>query len=296
MLGQRILTAIVLFIVLGLVLAAPGLWPLPALLGLAAVCALWEWQRLVWPSSASRRVGPVLLALLVGITIAGLLWSMPNQGIIHPDYHFLHTLLNAFVALCMHGIVVSSALFWVLGATTMVVRGNTQAAPGSFVLAAVGVLVTIAAWWSLFRLYIRFDAWLLVSLMAVVWVADIGAYIAGKTLGKHKLAPKVSPGKSIEGALGGVLAAVLWVWLSSYCWDGSFGEVMAKRWSWPLTLLLTAGLAAISIIGDLFESLLKRRAGVKDSSALLPGHGGVYDRIDALLPVSVLAWLLLGGL
>ncbi len=287
MLGQRILTAIVLLIVLGLALAAPGHWPLLALLGLAAACALWEWQRLVWPWPSSRRAGPAIVAVLAAAAMGWLLYSLFGPGESVPGRYAL----QAF----MYWVVVLSGLFWLLGATTLVVRGQTQAPPGSPALAVVGIAVTCAAWWSLSRFYVRFDAWFLVSLMALVWVADIGAYFAGKTLGKRKLAPKVSPGKSMEGALGGILAALLWVWISSH-WDGSFGQVLAQRWSWPIALLLVAGLAAISIVGDLFESLLKRRAGVKDSSALLPGHGGVYDRIDALLPVSVLAWLLLEGL
>src|SRR5690606_32908688 len=134
----------------------------------------------------------------------------------------------------------------------------------------------------------------LVSLLALIWFADIAAYFSGKALGRHKLAPRVSPGKTWEGALGGVLAATAWVLASSY-WPDSFGHVLMQRWSWWLVALIAVFLAALSIVGDLFESLLKRRAGVKDSSQLLPGHGGVYDRIDALLPVAPIALLLTGA-
>ncbi len=287
MLGQRILTAIVLLIVLGLAVAAPGHWPLLTLLALAAACALWEWQRLVWPWAGARRAGPALVAGLGGAVMGALLCSLFAPGETMPARYFPQAI--------MYWAVVLSGLFWLFGATTLVVRGQTGVSPRSLVLAVVGVLATLAAWWALARFYLRFDAWFLVSLMALVWVADIGAYFTGKTLGRRKLAPRVSPGKSLEGAIGGIVAALIWVWASSY-WDGSFGQVLAQRWSWPVAALFVIGLAAISIVGDLFESLLKRRAGVKDSSALLPGHGGVYDRIDALLPVSVLAWLLLEGL
>ncbi|WP_195844167.1 phosphatidate cytidylyltransferase, partial [Bordetella pertussis] len=106
---------------------------------------------------------------------------------------------------------------------------------------------------------------------------------------------RVSPGKTVAGAVAGVLGAVAWIALSSQ-WDGTYGQALVERWSWWLALPAAALLGVVSIVGDLFESLLKRRAGRKDSSALLPGHGGVYDRIDAILPVAPLALLMSGVL
>jgi phosphatidate cytidylyltransferase len=120
-----------------------------------------------------------------------------------------------------------------------------------------------------------------------VWAADIGAYFAGRRFGRRKLAPAVSPGKSWEGALGG-LACALFVSLA-------FAHALAVPWGAPL-LLFTVLVAVLSIFGDLFESVLKRTAGVKDSGGLLPGHGGVLDRLDALLPALPLAALGLGAL
>lgn len=130
----------------------------------------------------------------------------------------------------------------------------------------------------------------------MVWLADIGAYFAGKAFGRRKLAPGISPGKSWEGALGGWAAVMVVATLALLAhafeptlysaYDGLFGRVGA--WV-ALTVLVV-----YSVIGDLFESLLKRQAGVKDSSGLLPGHGGVLDRVDALLPVLPLAMLLIG--
>jgi phosphatidate cytidylyltransferase len=151
----------------------------------------------------------------------------------------------------------------------------------------------VAAWTALVQLYLALGAWFLVSLMALIWCADIAAYFAGKAFGRHKLAPRVSPGKTWEGAVGGVVAATLWVFVSRW-WPGSFGDVLASQWPLWGVAIIAVLLAALSIVGDLFESLLKRRAGVKDSSQLLPGHGGVYDRIDALLPVAPIALLLSG--
>ena len=129
-----------------------------------------------------------------------------------------------------------------------------------------------------------------------MWVADIGAYAAGRTFGRHKLAPTISPGKTWEGVAGGMAAvlalAALWVHLIDSRWpvdSASLYTRLVERFGWfglvPLALLL----AAFSVVGDLFESLVKRAAGAKDSSRLLPGHGGVLDRIDALLPVLPIA-------
>ena len=142
----------------------------------------------------------------------------------------------------------------------------------------------------------------LFSVMALVWVADIGAYFSGKAFGKRKLAPTISPGKSWEGVIGGWLAVLLLASLTA--WGASLVPALADTFSvrlqaragWLVWLAVLTVLVAASVVGDLFESLLKRRAGFKDSSNLLPGHGGVLDRIDALIPslplaVLVDAWL-----
>lgn len=134
----------------------------------------------------------------------------------------------------------------------------------------------------------------LLSVMAIVWVADIGAYFSGKGFGRHKLAPSISPGKSWEGAIGGWLAVL--VISAAVAMSVSTGETfqlkLYERWGWMVFVGLTTLLVAASIVGDLFESQLKRRAGMKDSSNVLPGHGGVLDRIDALIPVLPLAALI----
>ncbi|MDP9108105.1 MAG: phosphatidate cytidylyltransferase, partial [Pseudomonadota bacterium] len=134
----------------------------------------------------------------------------------------------------------------------------------------------------------------LLSVMALVWIADIGAYFSGKAFGKHKLAPSISPGKSWEGALGGCFAVLLLSALSLAVpvLSDTFAARVQRAWGWGGLIATMILMVAASIVGDLFESQLKRRAAVKDSSALLPGHGGVLDRIDALLPTLPLAMLL----
>lgn len=132
--------------------------------------------------------------------------------------------------------------------------------------------------------------WLLMYVFSLIWVADSAAYFTGKWLGKHKLAPVVSPGKSFEGAIGGLLAVLLWalgVYFYGYHWQLSLVTF----------LLLSVFSAMISIMGDLYESLVKRQSGFKDSGKLLPGHGGVLDRVDSLLAAApvFLAGLLVYG-
>ncbi len=140
----------------------------------------------------------------------------------------------------------------------------------------------------------------LLSVMALVWIADIGAYFSGKAFGKRKLAPSISPGKSWEGAIGGCIA-VLVIASGTILFAGNnmyspladtFAVRLEFEHGWGITLLALVAISAASVVGDLFESQLKRRAGFKDSSTLLPGHGGVLDRIDALIPVLPLAALI----
>jgi phosphatidate cytidylyltransferase len=160
----------------------------------------------------------------------------------------------------------------------------------------LGVLLLACAWLALVQARQRGVGFLL-SALTLVWMADVAAYAGGKTFGKRKLAPSLSPGKSWEGALSGTLGVLLlgafWVWMDNQGWTDSpslFSLLWAQGPVWAL--LAVMGLSAMSVVGDLLESLVKRGAGMKDSSQLLPGHGGVLDRVDALLPVLPLAMLL----
>jgi phosphatidate cytidylyltransferase len=155
---------------------------------------------------------------------------------------------------------------------------------GGLVVGAVVLLPTLLALVQLRQL----GAWTLVAVMAIVWAADIAAYFAGRAFGKKKLAPNISPGKTWAGAWGAVVGVLVYgfaaaAWLPPALQAG------------PLVFALTlVGLTALSVVGDLFESLLKRQAGLKDSSNLLPGHGGILDRIDSqtsTLPLVALLWL-----
>ncbi|MGE8659334.1 MAG: phosphatidate cytidylyltransferase [Achromobacter sp.] len=284
MLGQRIVTAVILLAVLAATMMSANPWWFVALLALAAACANWEWLRLTLPQPPSPLIAigiPVLLCAAM-LALASAWLAGHRAGLADPDW-----ILRYATPLV--------ALVWLFGATTAVVRGQSGAAPASLGWSLFSLPAAFVAWAVLAQGYIARGAVFVVSLLALVWVADIAAYFAGRAFGKRKLAPRVSPGKTVAGAVAGVLGAVIWIGLSSL-WEGTYGHALVARWSFWLALPIAAVLGVLSIVGDLFESLLKRRAGRKDSSALLPGHGGVYDRIDAILPVAPFALILSGVL
>jgi phosphatidate cytidylyltransferase len=158
---------------------------------------------------------------------------------------------------------------------------------GVYGIAILGCFVAITVLFTHAPLY-------LFSIMSIVWIADIGAYFSGKAFGKHKLAITISPGKSWEGAIGGWLAvlALSSAAIMSPAFNNTFTSHVFLKWGWLGLVSVMTLLVAASIVGDLFESQLKRRINMKDSSNLLPGHGGVLDRIDALIPVLPLAVLI----
>lgn len=282
MLKQRVITAAVLLAVLFVTLSVATPWPFLILLAVVAGCALWEWLRLsLMPEKA-------WLAVPAGVVLAVLLLIFSGSLITAADADTTPLLsrINQF------GIPLISVL-WIVGSLAVVLRAHTEARRRPAVLSIFGVGAVTALWLALAQFFVAFGAWFVVSMMALIWVADTSAYFVGKAFGRHKLAPRVSPGKTWQGAFGGVAGAMLWMAISSQ-WGNSFAAVLADRWGFILMLLLSALLASLSILGDLFESLLKRRAGVKDSSQLLPGHGGIYDRIDALFPVAPVALVLVG--
>jgi phosphatidate cytidylyltransferase len=284
MLRQRIVTAVILLLVLAAAMAAPTPWPFLVLLALAMACAGWEWTRLTLPAGRGA-TGAVAIGAVLGVVALCLTAWWSNAG---PAA----TLSQA----AMFKIVVPlAALLWIFGASTAVVRGRADAAPASAALTLFSIPALLAAWSVLALLFMTQGAIFVLSLLALVWAADIAAYFGGRAFGRRKLAPRVSPGKTVEGALSGIAAAVLWIAVSSV-WSGTFGHALVERWTMWGALPIAALLAVLSIVGDLFESLLKRRAGRKDSSSLLPGHGGVYDRIDAILPVAPVALILSGVL
>lgn len=184
-----------------------------------------------------------------------------------------------------------SLIFWVLAVPFWLAQG--WRIHNRFTLALVGWIVLIPTWLALLQLQAISPSFLL-ALMAVVWVADIFAYFTGRRFGKHKLAPSISPGKTWEGVVGAFMAvavyALIWMWQDSRL--QALVSVIDFS-TWVTFILALWVMTYFSILGDLFESWMKRQAGLKDSGHILPGHGGVLDRIDALTSSLPLAALVL---
>lgn len=252
MLRARVITAFVLlFMLLG------GLFYLPSLywgwftLGVISIGA-WEWGGL---AGYPRRGRWAYLAVTLAFGVAFFLLKAKVE--------------QSYAA---------AVAFWLLIVVPWLAWGWKVRHPA--LLAATGWLVLFPTWFALMEFHVMRPG-LLFGLLAVVSVADIGAYFAGRAFGRHKLAPSISPGKTWEGVAGGLLGVACYgaLWISL---EGMLGV------PFPGFVLLLA-MAALSVVGDLFESWLKRQAGLKDSGTILPGHGGVLDRIDGLTPALPLA-------
>ncbi|MEJ2768101.1 phosphatidate cytidylyltransferase [Mycetohabitans sp. B46] len=270
MLKTRVVTAIVLLAVLLPVTLFAPLGGFGALIGFVLVFAAWEWARLL----KLPGVWPFAYAALAGVVLVAYVFAGAPRG---------------------DAISRAAAVFWVAAAPFALLRKPALAGGTwrGFLLAA-GLVLFVACWHALVVARAT-GAVFVLSLLLIVWLADIGAYFAGRRFGRHKLAPTISPGKTWEGAIGGWLSVVVVAALALAAHLGvpTVSSALVGRLGMVGAALALSVLVASSIVGDLFESLLKRQAGVKDSSQLLPGHGGVLDRIDALLPVLPLAMLLL---
>ncbi len=272
MLKTRVITALVL-----LALLLPSLFFLPqaywALLVAAFIgVAAWEWGALLaWPSASRVALGCISALICAAVSLvapqaigAAVLFE-PAPGWVLLTY-------------------ACAAVFWCLVVPLWLQKKWSLAGIAGLL---IGAVVLFPTWLAMIQLR-TLGPGVLLGIFAVVWMADIAAYFSGKAFGKHKLAPSISPGKTWEGAIGAAVGVVI------------YGLVIRQVFSLdvlslPFWILALLGVTAVSIIGDLYESLLKRKSGIKDSSNILPGHGGVLDRIDSLtstLPVVALFWLL----
>jgi len=275
MLLTRVLTALVLAVAVlaALFLLPPWGWGALTLAAIAVAAA--EWANLAGYRANARWL------FVAGVPLIGLnLLFSPAAGFAQgwPD--------GVVLAVCGPAVI-----FWVLAMPPWLRSHWKPKAP--LAMAVVGWLVLIAAWVALVALQAR-SPWLALAALAMVWVADIAAYFSGRAFGRRKLAPAISPGKTWEGVAGALaavavyaLALVPFARQAGYVRDVTAASVAA----WILLALL---FTALAVGGDLFESLLKRHADVKDSGTLLPGHGGILDRVDAqlaVLPAAALAAL-----
>jgi phosphatidate cytidylyltransferase len=255
MLLPRILTA--------LILAPLFIWAIFAMptnyfgyfLLLFVVIGAWEFARLI-------KIEKPLYRALISIGIVGCAFVASRHA---QDLHNLQVILYVSVLWW------SLNLYWVIS-----YPDNVQSWYGSGIVRVMGgVMLLVPMWVALINLHSNYGGEYFLLLMLLIWGADSGAYFVGRAFGKHKLAPKVSPGKSVEGVIGGVIFAVVIMFIflqyQNIATDNYFGY-----------LLLAIVVSSISVLGDLYESLFKRISGFKDSGSILPGHGGILDRIDSL--------------
>jgi phosphatidate cytidylyltransferase len=287
LLKQRIITA--------LILAPAAIWAIfyLSLINFAAVMLVvmvigaWEWGPLMGFANKCRRL------VFVGITsilIATLWHFLPLAQLWHAPKILLE---QANIVLWL------AAAWWLLsaGLTFLYPRYSTFWSSHRSVRGIFGCLTLIPTWLAFmvlrssdYQVDSYHGAQLLMFLLLMVWSADVGAYFVGKSIGKRKLLPNVSPGKTLEGFLGGVILACVMVAVAGYIIDWSIAQYRVVI---PVTILI----ATISVLGDLNESMFKRQAGVKNSGTILPGHGGVLDRIDSLTataPIYALCYVYLG--
>lgn len=273
MLKLRIITALLLVIGLGGALLYLPVPLFQLLLATAVLIATWEWSNLAGLNGYLTRAAYV--AVTAGIMAAVGFFAELGQGLNEP------WLRNAFV---VGGIWWAVSLLWIQGYPSSAILWGSSAAR-----MVMGWMVLVPAWLGL--CYLREQPsgeWLIVLVVAIVAGADIGGYFFGRAFGKRKLAPKVSPGKSWEGFWGGLGVNLLWA-------SGLGYSLGTDKMLMLLVIVVPASL--VSVLGDLMESMLKRHRGIKDSSQLLPGHGGVLDRIDSITsaaPLVALGVLLTG--
>ena len=265
MLKQRIITALIL-----LPIALCGFFLLEGtgfalFIGLVVTLGAWEWARLAGFTAQPIRIA---YAAVVAFTL------------------FIMHILPGLAP----WVLGASVLWW--GVATYLVltypRSSEHWASAACKL-VIGLLILLPAWQGLVQIKQEpLGNWLIMAVMVLVWGADIGAYFSGRAFGKRKLAPKVSPGKSWEGVYGGLLLSLVLAAIVGVARDWTFVQIL-------MGLIGAAVIVFISVVGDLTESMFKRQSGIKDSSNLLPGHGGVLDRIDSLtaaIPVfAVLLWM-----
>lgn len=274
MLKERVITALILLpLVLWCVFGGVSL-AFPVFAAVIILAASWEWTAMMRLSSLPARLGfPIL--------VAALLWHVREQALISGPAGIQ----------ALGPLMAGTSVFW-LAALVWVRRypADTARWDGRFLMLAIGLLLLVPTWAGLVQLHGQSPWWLMYVLL-LVWGADTGAYFAGRRFGRVKLAPAVSPAKTREGLYGGLLTTSL-IMLAA--------AASLKLAGWQLALFALTSVATVlaSVLGDLFESMVKRRAGIKDSGKLFPGHGGALDRIDSITaaaPVFLTGWWLAGG-
>ena len=271
MLKARLISAAILvpLVVCGVLFLSTPVFS--AILAAIMLLAAWEWSHLI-------PVEQTVVRVIYTLAMAALMWMFWQAGLSQLVFPLL--LLAMIWWLC--------ALFWLSRPQLCAVHSALNVNLKLF----AGALVILPAWAALVTLHSGSERGpvLTLMMMVLVWLADSGAYFAGRQWGKTKLAPAISPGKTWEGVYGGLFSSLVFAAIA--------GMLFSKSVKWTLMFMLVAGIAVLfSVAGDLLESLMKRHSGIKDSGNIIPGHGGIFDRIDGLVaaaPVFLAGYLWLG--
>ena len=276
MLKQRVITAIILTIVFLSALFGLSLTYFTLFIGAVVLIGAWEWANLSSCGAVWQRIAYVIfIALIIMFTCWVIGFCTEEQ--------------QGFNLAVIKSLLIVAVAWWALA--LLLVQGYPTSAilwGHPMLRLAMGVLVLVPTWLAL--VYVRFQpqgAWLVVMIAGIVAAADTGGYFTGRKFGKHKLAQAVSPGKTLEGFAGGLLSNIVLAALVAYLSGSNF----------LLLLAIVLPTSLFSVLGDLLESMVKRHAGVKDSGVILPGHGGILDRVDSITaaaPVFALALLASG--
>lgn len=258
MLVQRVVTALVLLpLLIAAIAYLPPHWLYAVFCG-AGLIAAWEWAGLMGPGGTRL---PVRAAFVASCAVA--------------------MLLGWFLRAYAFWVCAAAAVWWIFA--IMLVRGYpgnfARSRPGLGAMWLIGLLLVVPTMLGLWMLHAMPNGpWRVFFLFFLIFAADTGAYLAGRNFGKRKLAPSVSPGKTVEGLIGGLLLCAAWAACA-----GPLVFQIDRPQQILMLVLVSLVVAAFSVLGDLAESLFKRAAGVKDSGAILPGHGGMLDRVDSIL-------------
>ena len=289
MLKQRVITAIVLLLILiGSYMLGPVAFA--GVMAIAFILAQWEWLKL----SGLNSIISALIAVVVGGSAAAITYlvSLDLQVINHASQEYQQLYANLSGMFVMYLTVIT--LLWVGISIRVFFARKTGLPVNRIVVGITGVFFPPAAWLAFVAMYATFGISMVISLLAIVWIADIMAYFTGMAFGKHRMSPAISPKKSWEGVAGGMLSVMLLGLL--FAWFApeikTIPGVIVESMGALVWIIIAYILVSLSIVGDLFESALKRQAGIKDSSNLLPGHGGFYDRLDAMMPTLPAGFLL----
>ncbi len=272
MLLKRILTASVLALLIALAVFKLPMEYFSLVIGLITILAAWEWSNLAGMTSLFKRLLFLLVLILpmLGIQFWTQILELIAQTVDWPDVRDYSGILE--------WLVIPPVLFWIL---VMILIRNTPTGVLNLTLktgykALIGWFILLSAWMFLSRLRAFYGTEMTMYFLILIWVADISAYFVGKKWGTTKLAPDISPGKTVAGMYGALISGLVCAVVLSLIYG--FQLMIAADF-----VLLSVLTVLISIYGDLFVSVVKRQRGVKDSGSLLPGHGGVLDRVDSMI-------------